>query len=35
VAEAIIKRLITNLQYGVVYFFAGGLLFTRRDVRLG
>ena len=29
------KRLSANLVYGVVYFLAGGLLFTRRDVRLG
>jgi len=28
-------RLSTNLVYGVVYFFVGVLLFTRRDVRLG
>jgi hypothetical protein len=35
VAEAVIERLYTNLLYGAVYFLAGGLLFTRRDVRLG
>jgi len=29
------KRLYTNLVYGAVYFLAGALLFTRRDVRLG
>jgi ABC-type Na+ efflux pump permease subunit len=29
------KRIYTNLVYGAVYFLAGGLLFARRDVRLG
>ena len=29
------KRLFTNLGYGALYFLAGCLFFTRRDIRLG
>ena len=29
------KQLFTNLGYGLVYFLAGCLFFTRRDIKLG
>lgn len=29
------KRLFTNIGYGAVYFLAGCVFFTRRDIRLG